>query len=76
MIVALAAGNRAQFTVDPRNSAQTMTGYMVQMAYGDVSNFGPEYSSMYAVAATLFVMTLALTILGGIVRRRFRETYA
>ncbi len=75
MIVALAAGSLAQATLDPRQQVQTMTGFMVQMASGDVSNYGTEYYSMYAVAFTLFIMTLALTMVGNIVRRRFRETY-
>lgn len=75
MIVALAAGSLAQATFDPRQQVQTMTGFMVQMASGDVSNYGTEYYSMYAVAFTLFIMTLALTMVGNIVRRRFREAY-
>jgi phosphate transport system permease protein len=75
MIVALAAGNMARLTLDPRESAQTMTAYMVQIFLGDASNFGPEYLSSYAVAATLFVMTLGLTLLGHQIRVRFREAY-
>ncbi len=75
MIVALAAGSLPQVTIDPRDQIQTMTGFMVQMAGGDVSNYGIEYLSMYAVAFSLFVMTLALTMVGNIVRKRFRETY-
>ena len=75
MIVALAAGSRPQATLDPRDEIQTMTGFMVQMAGGDVSNFGTEYFSMYAVAFTLFIMTLSLTMFGNVVRKRFRETY-
>ena len=75
MIVALAAGSRPQATIDPREEIQTMTGFMVQMAGGDVSNFGTEYYSMYAVAFTLFLMTLSLTMIGNVVRRRFREAY-
>ena len=75
MIVALAAGSRPQATLDPRDEIQTMTGFMVQMAGGDVSNFGTEYYSMYAVAFTLFLITLSLTMIGNFVRRRFRETY-
>jgi len=75
MIVALAAGSLAQATLDPRQQVQTMTGFMVQMASGDVSNYGTEYYSMYAVAFTLFIMTLALTMVGNLVRRRFREAY-
>lgn len=75
MIVALCVGSRAQLSLDPREEMQTMTGFMVQMATGDVSNFGIEYFSMYAVAFTLFVMTFSLTLGGNLVRRRFRETY-
>ncbi len=75
MIVALAAGSRSQFTFDPRDEVQTMTGFMVQMALGDVSNFGTEYFSMYAVALVLFLMTLAFTIVGQVIRKRYREVY-
>jgi len=75
MIVALAAGSLPQVTFDPREQIQTMTGFMVQMAGGDVSNYGTEYFAMYAVAFTLFVITLALTMIGNAVRRRFREAY-
>ena len=75
MIAAIACGSRPQVTMDPRNEIQTMTGFMVQMAGGDVSNFGTEYYSMYAVAFTLFIITLTLTMIGNLVRLRFRETY-
>ncbi len=75
MIVALAAGGRAVLTVDPRDQIQTMTGYITQVAKGDVENFGVEYFSIYAVAATLFAMTLTLTLLGNVIRMRFREAY-
>jgi phosphate transport system permease protein len=75
MIVALAAGSTPKLTLDVREEIQTMTGFMVQMALGDVSNFGVEYFSMYAVAATLFVITFALTLIGAIIRKRYREVY-
>ena len=75
MIVALAAGSLPVMTADPRQEIQTMTGFMVQMVSGDVSNFGVEYSSMYAVAAMLFILTMLLTVLGQQVRKRFREAY-
>ena len=75
MIVALAAGSTPKLTLDVREEIQTMTGFMVQMALGDVSNFGVEYYSMYAVAATLFVITFIFTIFGAILRKKFREVY-
>lgn len=75
MIVALAAGNLASMAVNPAKQHQTMTAYMVQIFLGDVSNFGVEYYSSYAVGATLFLMTMALTLVGAKVRNRFREVY-
>jgi phosphate transport system permease protein len=75
MIVALAAGSSPTLTLDPRSDVQPMTGYMVQIFLGDASNFGPEYLSSYAVAATLFLMTFILTVIGNRVRVRFRQVY-
>ena len=75
MIVAMAAGAMARLTGDPREEIQTMTGYITQAATGDLSNFGVEYYSIYAVAATLFCLTLSLTLLGHQIRRRYQETY-
>jgi phosphate transport system permease protein len=82
MIVALAAGaappNLAENflgCLDPRHETQPMTGYLVQIFLGDASNFGIEYLSSYAVAATLFVMTFGLTVIGHRVRVRFRQEY-
>lgn len=91
MIVGLAAGNgvvalqdilgngplrdRALIPFDVTASMQPMTGYLVQIFLGDVSNLGIEYYSSYAVAALLFVMTFALTVLGHLVRVRFQQQY-
>jgi phosphate transport system permease protein len=52
-----------------------MTAYMVQIFLGDAPAFGVEYKSSYAVAATLFVMTFVLTMIGQYILRRFREEY-
>lgn len=75
MIVALAAGNLAQLTLNPGAQVQTMTAYMVQIFLGDTDAIGVEYKSSYAVAATLFVMTLSLTLIGAIVTKRYKEVY-
>jgi phosphate transport system permease protein len=76
MIVTLAAGQSAVMTLDPRDSIQTLTAYIVQISTGDVPAGGLEYQSIYAVAATLFVMTFAVTLVGARIRNRFREVYA
>ncbi len=75
MIVALAAGNTPKMTLNAGKEIQTMTGFMVQMALGDVSNYGVEYFSMYAVAFMLFLLTFGCTMTGAVIRRRFREVY-
>ena len=75
MIVAIACGQQPQLTVDPRQEIQTMTGFMTQMVSGDVSNEGIEYFSMYAVAFSLFLITLTITTIGNLIRRRYREAY-
>ena len=75
MVVAIACGSRPHVTADPRDEIQTMTGFMVQMATGDLSNFDITYYSMYAVAFTLFLLTLSITMVGNTIRRRFREAY-
>ncbi len=75
MIVALAAGGLAQMTVDPRDQAQTMTGYIVQIYLGDTASGGVEYYSTYAVAFMLFIMTFILTLIGQWVLYKYREEY-
>lgn len=76
MIVALAAGSTRQLTADPRDQVQPITGYMVQQFGGDGNLVGTSvYYSCYAVAAALFIMTFALTIVGHIIRVRFRQEY-
>lgn len=54
---------------------QPMTGYMVQIFLGDVAQNTVEYQSVYAVGFTLFVMTMLITLIGGVIRRRFRQAY-
>lgn len=87
MIVALAAGSTPVQMRDTNGQVdlgsifafntdvQPMTGYMVQIFTGDAPHGTVEYYSSYAVAATLFTITLLITILGNMIQRRFREHY-
>lgn len=63
MIVAIAAGAKPQMTLNPLESIQTMTGYMVSVAMGDVSFGSIEYTTIFAVGAILFIMTFGLNII-------------
>lgn len=75
MIVSIAAGNAPELVFNPLEGMQTMTAYIVQVSLGDTPRGTIEYSTIFAVGATLFVMTLILNILSRMVVRRFREVY-
>lgn len=75
MIVTLAAGQRPLLTLDPRETIATMTSFIVQAATGDQAAGSLASRALYAVGATLFVITLALNLLSQAVVRRFRERY-
>ncbi len=76
MVVALAAGSTPTLTLDPRGPSQTMTGYIVETFKSESVVPGTVgYFSIYAVAAVLFVLTFGITLIGQVIRRRFREEY-
>jgi phosphate transport system permease protein len=75
MIVALAAGSRAQLTANPLEPMQTMTGFVIQAFSGDMVVGTPPYLSLFAVGLLLFCITLALNFLSQWVVGRFREAY-
>ena len=75
MIVAIAAGQRPTLTLDPRETIATMTSFIVQAATGDQPAGSTASLSLFAVGATLFLMTLGLNILAQYVVERYRERY-
>jgi phosphate transport system permease protein len=75
MIVALAAGSKAQLSGNPLEPMQTMTGFIIQAFSGDVVVGSPAYLSLFAVGLLLFFMTLALNLLSQWVVNKFREVY-
>jgi phosphate transport system permease protein len=75
MAVVLAAGMRPQISLNPLTSVETMTAYIVAVTGGEASYGSPEYLSLFAVGMALFLMTLLLNLLSGLVLRRYREVY-
>ncbi|MDF2523199.1 MAG: phosphate transporter, inner rane subunit PstC [Clostridiales bacterium] len=75
MIVTIAAGARPVFTLDPRQSIQTMTAFIVQISQGDVPHGTVGYYSLYAVGLVLFILTLGLNILSHHIVKKYREEY-
>jgi phosphate transport system permease protein len=75
MAVLLAVGAKPQFTLDPTESVQTMTAFIASISLGETAQGSIEFKSLFAVGATLFVMTLALNLLSGWFVRKFRTAY-
>jgi phosphate transport system permease protein len=75
MIVAIAAGASPQFTFNPFQAAETMTGHIARISGGDISYNSIDYNSLFAIGLTLFGMTLALNLVSQRIVRRFREVY-
>ena len=75
MIVALAAGSTPKLTFNPLESIEAMTAYIVRVGLGDTPAGTIEYKTIFAVAATLFAMTLVMNILNQWLLARFREVY-
>ena len=74
-IVALAAGNQANLSLDPLELGQTMTGFIAQAASGDQPTGSIGYESLFAVAALLFAITILMNFVSIRLVRRYREVY-
>jgi phosphate transport system permease protein len=75
MIVLIAAGGQPNLTFDPREAVQTMTAFVAATGQGDVPTGSLEYKTIFAVGATLFVMTLVMNLFSIRLVRKFREVY-
>ncbi len=75
MAVTLAAGATPKLTLNPAESIQTMTAYIVQVSLGDTPVGSLGYQTIFAVGMTLFVITLAMNILAARLVKRFRNVY-
>jgi phosphate transport system permease protein len=75
MIVAIAAGQQPNLTLNPMEGAATITTYIVQVSLGDLPHGSIAYQSIFAAGLTLMLMTLAFNIGGYFLRKRFREIY-
>jgi phosphate transport system permease protein len=75
MVVAIAAGQMPNLTLDPTQPAATITAYIVQVSLGDLPHGSIGYQTIFAAGLTLFIITLAFNMVGFYLRRRFREAY-
>ncbi len=75
MIVAIAAGQNANFTFNPLDAAATLTAYIAQVSMGDLEHGSVGYRSIFAAGLVLLVLTLVLNLAGHFLRRRYRRAY-
>jgi phosphate transport system permease protein len=75
MVLAIAAGNQPNFTLNPTEPAQTITAYIVAVSLGDLPHGGVGYQTIFAAGLTLLLMTLGFNIGGHWLRRKYREAY-
>lgn len=75
MVVAIAAGQNANFTFNPMEAAATLTAYIAQVSLGDLEHGSVAYRSIFAVGLVLVIMTLILNVAGHFLRRRYRKAY-
>lgn len=75
MIVAVAAGQQPQLTLDPTVPIQTITSYIVQVSSGDVQHGSLEYNTIFAAGLALFVFTFILNNISFWINKKFRQEY-
>lgn len=75
MIVAIAAGQQPNLTLDPTVPIETITAYIVQVSLGDVPHGSLEYKTIFAAGLTLFVFTFILNSVSFWVNKKFKQQY-
>ena len=75
MIVVIAAGSTPKLTLNPLESIQTMTAYIVQISLGETPHGTVEYYTIFAVGLLLFFMTLLMNLFSQWFVGRYREKY-
>lgn len=75
MIVTIAAGARSNLTINPLESVQTMTSFIVQASQGDNPHGTVGYYSLFAVGLLLFLITLVLNIFSHYLVDKYRKEY-
>jgi phosphate transport system permease protein len=75
MIVTMAAGMNAKLTFNPLDSVSSFTAQIVALLVGDQEFDSPKTLSAFALALTLFIITMFLNICAIIITRRKNKSY-
>ena len=72
-IVTLAAGATPKLTLNPLESIQTITAFIVQVSLGETPWGTLEYKTIFAAGAVLFVLTMIMNLLAARITRNQRR---
>ncbi len=75
MIVTLAAGSLANFSINPTEGMQAMTAYIAVTAGGENPVGSLSYNTLFVVGMLLFVITLVINSISITLVRRYRQEY-
>ena len=75
MAVTIACGRTPTMTANPFEQIGTMTAYIVQVSQGDTPVGSLVYKSIFAIALTLFLITLTMNLISQWILKRYREVY-
>jgi phosphate transport system permease protein len=75
MIVLIAAGGTPNLSANPLEGMQTMTAFIASAGIGDQSTGSIGYKTIFAVGATLFVLTFIMNAISIRLVRKYREVY-
>ena len=75
VVILVAGGNNPNLSFDLGIAHQNMAAFVANTARADISAGGVAYATIFAVGATLFVMTLLLNLVAIRFVRRYRQVY-
>jgi phosphate transport system permease protein len=75
VIILIAGGQRANLSLNPYESYQSMAAFIAATARGDIPTNSIEYETIFVVAMTLFVLTLTLNLISIRLVRKYRQVY-
>jgi len=75
VIILIAGGQRANLSVNPTESYQSMAAFIAATSRGDTSTGSIEYETIFVVGFTLFLVTLALNLVSIRLVRKYRQVY-
>jgi phosphate transport system permease protein len=75
MIVLIAAGQKPNSGVNPKEPFETISAFIAATAKGDIPTGSTEYKTIFAAGMTLFILTLIFNVVAIRFVRKYRQIY-